>query len=125
MSPFLNGGGFASFPSFQNKFSKYRAYVSFKCKSFLFNLEVIPGKKNPSIHCRTDPHGCGGKNEVDPIVQTGRQLRKDFAQCEELSFEFKCFSYKLDFMSLLLLKHHTIAEVCAKFRDDNFFLPTC
>lgn len=62
---------------------------------------------------------------MDPIVQTGRQFRKDFAQCEELSVEFKCISYKLDFMSLLLLKRHTIAEVCAKFRDDNFFLPTC
>lgn len=92
---------------------------------FSLTWKLSQEKKNPSIHCRTDPHGCGGKNEVDPIVQTGRQLRKDFAQCEELSFEFKCFSYKIDFMSLLLLKHHTIAEVCAKFRDDNFFLPTC
>lgn len=78
MSPFLNEGGFASFPSFQNKFSKYRAYVSFKCKSFLFNLEVIP-EKSLSIHCRTDPCGCSGKKEVDQIVQTGRELRKDFA----------------------------------------------
>lgn len=52
-------------------------------------------------------------------------LRKVFAQRAEISLKFKSSPYKLHFISLVPLKHRTIIEVFAKFRNDNLFLPTC
>lgn len=125
MSPFLNEGGFASFPSFQNKFSKYSAYVSFKCKSFLFNLEVIPEKK--PIHSLQDRPlwFVVEKKRSGSNCPNRKGIKKSLCSVSRALISVSMMSYKFHFTSPLLLKHHTMIEVSAKFSNDNFFfLPT-